>query len=168
MAKINKRTILIATGIAALVGVTVFFLRRRRKNTKKIQMLNDILDGKVQDPNNPVGIESYWTPLYAAKYSKNPAFWADPKITKYVNDMAKMIYDGVGYFYDSPEKALTAIKQTDSKVGISKLSGAFSTRYGKDMLNYLETGLSNTDAQKKILTQIKQHTDILPSVHPWQ
>jgi len=161
--KLNKRKILIAGGLLLVASTITFVIVRRTKNNKKIKELNDILDGKAPNPTQPEGSESYWNPSYATKYSKNPAFWNDAKIKAFVNDVAKIIYDSIGTFYDSPQQTLSAFKKINSKVGVSIVSNAFTTKYNKDMYSWLEDKL-NTEEQRKVFAQIKQYTDSLPII----
>jgi len=161
--KLTKRNIVIITSLVAVTGTVVFIAIRRKSNNKKIKELNDILDGRAQNPNAPQGTENYWNLSYASKYSKNPAFWEQKNIKDFVKDLAKSIYDSVGYSYDEPNKALAAFKKINSKVGVSKVSEAFNTKYNKDMYDYLEKGF-DTDEQAKVFSQIKQYTDSLPII----
>ena len=53
--RVSKRNLYVGIGVAAIVGVVVYVNVRRKNNQKKIQMINDILDQKVQDPNTGAG-----------------------------------------------------------------------------------------------------------------
>jgi predicted small secreted protein len=161
--KLNKRNILIGTGLLLVAGTVTYIIVRRTKNAKKIKALNDILDGRIVNPNVKEGDDNYWNPSYMNKYSQNPAFWQRSDIKKFTQDLAKMIYDSVGTVYDDPQLALTAFKQINSKVGVSAVSSAFSQKYNKDMFTYLETGFDTTD-QKKTLAEIKQNVDSKPVI----
>lgn len=165
--KINKRNILIISGILIVTGTVTFVLVRRSKNAKKIKELNDILDGRIVNPNIKEGADNYWNPSFVTKYSQNPAFWQRADIKKFTDDLAKMIFDSVGRVYDDAQLALTAVKQINSKVGLSAVSAAFSAKYNKDMFTYLETGFDTTE-QKKTWGDIKQNAESKPVLMPGQ
>ena len=74
-----------------------------------------------------------------------------------------MIYDSIGTFYDSPQQTLSGFKKINSKVGVSIVSNAFTTKYNKDMYSWLEDKL-DTEEQRKVFAQIKQYTDSLPII----
>ncbi len=114
-----------------------------------------------------VKYDSYWSPGYWKKYSKNIPFWTDPKIANFLKDVATQINDSVGNIYDSPERAIAAFGKINSKVGVSAVADAFANKYNVDLLNWL-TEKFDTDAQKVALEKIKTSTGLLPIIQPGQ
>lgn len=74
--------------------------------------------------------------------------------------IAKIIYDAVGYMYDSPENILSAIKLCTKKTQLSFISKVFADAYGKDLLLFLETKLDTT-SQQIILGKILNYSNKL-------
>ena len=105
------------------------------------------------------GISSPWNPLYMK--ANAPTYLNNVTIKKFCEDIAKMIYDGIGKVKDNPTQIMAAIKKCNSKAGISAVATVFMEKYNYDLFNFLTTRLDTTE-QKKVLQNILSYVNDLP------
>lgn len=76
------------------------------------------------------------------------------------NDLAKQVYNSVGYIYDTPEQAEGAFKQCSSKVQVSQVCKAINDLYDIDAFEWMKRTF-DTQAQIVILASIVNYCNNL-------
>lgn len=95
-----------------------------------------------------------------------PTLWKSVMSAKiftsaYAQELAKTVWDSVGYAWDTPNKAAGAIKQCKCKTQVSFLADTFQKKYSVDLLTWLHNKFDR-DEQKIVLNQILAYVDALP------
>jgi hypothetical protein len=106
--------------------------------------------------NQQAGNNSAWSPGY---YKLYPG--ATLITVASAQMLAKRIYDSVGYIYDTPSQALSAIKQINSKVKFSFMSEQFTKAHQLDLLSWMEQKF-DTKEQKRIFAEALDYVSGLP------
>lgn len=142
--------IIAAVGALVVVGVFVF--------GKKILEVFNIVDTKDERRDEKVIARAENSPALKPGYKKQ-----GQKTINYDKrqQLAKQIYDSVGYTYDDPEKMLSAIKQLENKTQVSQLVQHFQGQYQKDLFAWLKIKM-DTETQKDALAQALKHIESLP------
>lgn len=127
---------------------------KRDPDEKKLDEAAKIASEQAQNYGSP------WSPqFYRDAQAKNvPMTFLTVADTQ---KLAKQIWDSVGMFTDTPEKATAAIKQLPTKAALSFLSEKFNLMYDRDLWNWLELKF-DTDEQKKQLTDMAHYVRSLP------
>ena len=122
-----------------------------KENKKKID--------KAVNNSVKLGIKSAW----------NSSFYkqADSIIfnTKTTDTLVKMLWDSVGYVYDSPGKASAAIGQCKTKAQVSWLAENFYRKYNLNLLQWLSDKF-DTESQREYLANMLSYVDKLPNFKP--
>lgn len=97
----------------------------------------------------------------------SPSYYKSSKDPKLVDaasakNLAKTIYDSVGYVYDNSTKAAGAIKQLSYKSQVSQVADVFQKEYSHDLKAFMDTAF-DTDDQKKTLASIYNYVKNLNS-----
>jgi len=124
------------------------------KDTKEEKENKDNVSKGV-DSENSKGLNSYW----------NPNFYKDRKGAIFTmakgKQLAKQLWDSVGYIYDTPSEGSAAIKQCSSGMKVSFVADVFNTEYNLDLLTWLQNKYDTTE-QKEILADIIRYVKALP------
>lgn len=76
--------------------------------------------------------------------------------------LAREIFAGIGFFYDTPSQIYGAIKQCETKAQVSQVCDVFAETYKRDLYNYITIGL-DTGEQLRTLEQINIYVNNLPN-----
>lgn len=108
---------------------------------------------------NAMGVKSAWSPKY---YTIVPRGGGYAFTVKEAQDLCKQIWDSVGYIYDSPSKAVAAIKQCKNKRNLSFLADGMQDIYKVDLLNWLENKF-DTSEQREMFAGLLRFANALPN-----
>ena len=134
----DKRKILIGTGLTIVGGVIIFAVVNKNRNKKLIAEINKILDsgsqatGTSADIAKDVGFNHLYHKQYALRNLKATIY-----TTVAADKIAKRIYDDVGTVYDNEEDIVAAIKSIPTKTKLSFVSDRFLSVYGKNLGNFI-------------------------------
>ncbi len=118
------------------------------------------IDSEIE--NNYVKVQDVFSPNYYlnAKSQGKRIQDVSPSDQEYIKSS---IYNCIGYFYDSPQKCLSAFTTNlKYKTQVSIVAHSFLNAYGQDMLGYMTDRL-DTGGQRQVLNQILSYVNSLPS-----
>lgn len=150
-------------GIAA-IGVFVM-VSKKRKHSQPPKKRSIPLGAGIQVPTINVGTtkqEPNWNSPFDMNYLTDVQKWVAPKRiqeldTNSAERLAKIIKAAKGTFNDD-EQAINAVfgKELRDKTQVASLSKAFYRLYKKDMWQYLNSFLSESEMQKYVTRHVKR------------
>ncbi|MDN5201243.1 hypothetical protein QQ008_07715 [Fulvivirgaceae bacterium BMA10] len=170
---IDKKTWWLISGSAVALGATatVYFLIIKKKSRAGLPK-SDKYGNRILKKKNTGGIsggvetatgnkgttisEPNWNNPFDMNYENDVKKWVSPKGVLVLNNteagkMAQILYKakGSGWWSNDDEEAVKKIflKRLRDKVQVANLSRAFWFRYKKDMWEYLNSFLSNSEME---------------------
>jgi len=173
--KINKEEaeaiMIVIAGVFAIVLISIIVSKLFKAGSSVLEKIGAKADEATKDAAANIdkaakqdadkGTSSPWNPGFYKLVA--PDYLKPVSINKFVKDLSKMVYDGIGVFYDSPATITAAFKKVNSQAGLSALSDVFSQQYNYDLFNFLKEKL-DTPAQIKEFNTILQYVAKLPKM----
>jgi hypothetical protein len=129
------------------------------QDTKEEKENKEYINNEV-NRQNALGVNSPWSPKYYTVVGGSPNSFGFT--VSQAQKLCAEIWDSVGIFYDSPNKAASAIKQCQNKRNVSFLADGMSDIYGVNLLSWLENKF-DTSEQREILAGILRYVNALPA-----
>jgi hypothetical protein len=124
------------------------------KDTAEEKENKEYVANKVDKANNNP-VKSAWS----------LSFWNYPQAmlinAAETKRLVKMLWDSVGYMYDTPNNLPGAIKQCKTQSQVSWLCYNFQKEHDKDLIGWLDNHF-DTSEQKKILADTMRYVENLP------
>lgn len=105
--------------------------------------------GLAPDPDD-IAIEaesssasSPWNPTYWQTIKPAGASWSFAYTESQAGELAKQIYNAVGFFSDDEAGVSSVIRQMRTRANLSFLAWVFAKKYNLDLLQFLKDGKSN-------------------------
>lgn len=139
---------------------------------EKLEIVEDD-ETKAADAQNKTASKKSTTPdaSFSGGYMLTNYIGAGLKKYKYATtykneetprNLAKRIYDAIGFVYDSPAQIEGVFQNVPTKTQVSQIAAAFYQRYGYSLPAFLNDRL-DTDEQKQTLSRIYSRLDSLPT-----
>lgn len=147
------------------IGVFITLSRKRTKQTSPQSKIAATIGSGVQVTTGNVGTtkqEPNWNSPFDMNYLTDVQKWVAPKSIRVLDDstakrLAKIIKDAKGTFNDD-EDAIKDIfsKKLRDKTQVASLSKAFYELYKKDMWQYLNSFLSQSEMKNYVSIYVKR------------
>jgi hypothetical protein len=79
-----------------------------------------------------------------------------------LQSLCTQIYNSVGFFSNTPDSALAAIRNCQNQIDVSNLSIQFNNQYSRDLYDYMSGNFTNTQGVE-IMAQIITYVKNLPA-----
>lgn len=162
--RIEKRPIMTTLFLGGVVyflykkfggAVTEYFQEKRQESA-------DTTGGSTSNvsPFNYTAFNNYWKT--GGRLPSKYAIFKDSVPT----DIAKKIYDAMGYISDNDDVIKAQIKRCNSKVKVAQVSERFTQLYSRDLLTFLKEGVGirwNAGLDAENLDAILKYVNSLPT-----
>jgi len=170
----RKGKIIIGASAVIVIGTTAWLIY---SGVRKRKVLNRIYD-ELFDTTSVKGKQALYSTQEKIKgtWAFNPQFWegkldVKPNIalrdqisTKQARDIARNIYNAVGYFYDDEAKILAEFKKLKSQGQVSLVAFVFENsplNYGS-MSDYVISGLTGWTDGENVIKDLNNYINNLP------
>lgn len=174
MASNTKGKIIIGVSAVVVVSVASYLIF---SGIRKRRILRDIYDD-LRDISSAKGKQALYSTQEKIKgtWAFNPQFWegkleAKPNIAlrdqltpKEARDIAKKIYNTVGYFYDDEAKMMAEFKKLKSQGQVSLVAYVFENAplsYGS-MSDYVVNALTGWTDAESVIKELNNYVNNLP------
>jgi cbb3-type cytochrome oxidase subunit 3 len=153
-----------------IIAIVIFVLFKANKGANSImemlglkrdkdeEKLDKAFEGRNEQAQDATG--SPWSPQFY-KIAQAAGHTVTLIKAAEADRLAKIIWDSVGVFYDTPTAATAAVKQVPTQAALSFLAERFAKNYDRDLWNWLAFKF-DTDEQKKELTNMAHFVEKLP------